>query len=882
MVPAALAQLVGHAARQDVSDSKESRAKLCTGVATSAVELLALLTGTPHRRDGCSLQPKQTELLTSLAHALLRMHTLHAAARQAAAVAAQLAPAAAAGASAAAAGPLAALNVDRSTLCTRAGQITSLMLRLVEGLQVLAITQNDRPLTTALLAALRESRLLDHAGRLALLLIEAPGPGAPAAPPATAAPAEVAKFQGHLVFYLTRTASRMGALLTAAQAVPGRVEQLMGCAPEVLMVLGAATLASADLQPYGLPYNPLPKPLAAREWLFPAVCPVALITFGSALLSDIERPNKGCEAPPAPPSRPRVPPRAVFHLVVRLLRLAGASVRASHGLIPDLATETVILDLSWSGDRRTDMATFKSLIPRADAAKVAALAVAALRAAIKRWPRAWAAEARQAWPQLLTGLRHCAELSATDATGAAEALAFLLTHAAVRLVPLPGSPPPVAFSLAQLPPVTAAALAGGVVPLLETLFRCAGDDPFGPEAALAQHILSSQPGRGSIASLLAHSPPRQAAAFIATLAKLLRKTSAGVLLLPNHDVRSTWVELAVAVMTTGVLSWPVEGPSANPPGPVDPSQPCAPLWVLALAALRLLPELSRLTREASRLRLARGPAEGSSGPGQAQPGPGSGAGPTLSAAVGTGAARREALDDVLCMWLDMLQNACAGQLYPGQHCLAGALSLRSLAEEAAAVPLLGALMELAMRPDGQMPASGPKILGYSLVCLVDTCPQQVWACGKTGPGGGTGAEAGFEPGSAWACWRPEALRGLASMLRDTEPAISEILETLAVTLRGPPTSDPGLGRGTGSAATPVDAALAALREQASTVLPACANPACVSLAGDSEAGLKLQQCGRCGRASYCCRNCQTAHWRAGHKAVCGTAVAGGVSEGAGA
>ncbi|PNH06782.1 hypothetical protein TSOC_006804 [Tetrabaena socialis] len=30
------------------------------------------------------------------------------------------------------------------------------------------------------------------------------------------------------------------------------------------------------------------------------------------------------------------------------------------------------------------------------------------------------------------------------------------------------------------------------------------------------------------------------------------------------------------------------------------------------------------------------------------------------------------------------------------------------------------------------------------------------------------------------------------------------------------------------------------------LLPACSNPACANLAGDSEAGLRLQQCGRCG------------------------------------
>ncbi|GLC41679.1 hypothetical protein PLESTM_001227800 [Pleodorina starrii] len=48
----------------------------------------------------------------------------------------------------------------------------------------------------------------------------------------------------------------------------------------------------------------------------------------------------------------------------------------------------------------------------------------------------------------------------------------------------------------------------------------------------------------------------------------------------------------------------------------------------------------------------------------------------------------------------------------------------------------------------------------------------------------------------------------------------------------------------------------------------CANPSCVNLEGDSEAKLRLAACGGCGAVGYCCRDCQVAHWRAGHKAEC--------------
>ncbi|KAG2489973.1 hypothetical protein HYH03_011602 [Edaphochlamys debaryana] len=55
-------------------------------------------------------------------------------------------------------------------------------------------------------------------------------------------------------------------------------------------------------------------------------------------------------------------------------------------------------------------------------------------------------------------------------------------------------------------------------------------------------------------------------------------------------------------------------------------------------------------------------------------------------------------------------------------------------------------------------------------------------------------------------------------------------------------------------------------------LPGCSNPACPNLAGPSEASLRVKRCGGCEAARYCCRECQAAHWEAGHKRECRTAA----------
>ncbi|GLC50631.1 hypothetical protein PLESTB_000401300 [Pleodorina starrii] len=135
---------------------------------------------------------------------------------------------------------------------------------------------------------------------------------------------------------------------------------------------------------------------------------------------------------------------------------------------------------------------------------------------------------------------------------------------------------------------------------------------------------------------------------------------------------------------------------------------------------------------------------------------------------------------------------------------------------------------------------------------------------------------------------PQVARSLAGDLRasglDDRTAVD--LEALAGRLVRWGAGEQGSeGNGTVAATTrlsPVEVAvlraLASPAEVAAEVLRTCANPTCLNLEGDSEAGLRLAACGRCGAAWYCCRDCQTAHWRAGHRAECGggtVAAAGG-------
>ncbi|PNH05585.1 hypothetical protein TSOC_008155, partial [Tetrabaena socialis] len=150
------------------------------------------------------------------------------------------------------------------------------------------------------------------------------------------------------------------------------------------------------------------------------------------------------------------------------------------------------------------------------------------------------------------------------------------------------------------------------------------------------------------------------------------------------------------------------------------------------------------------------------------------------------------------------------------------------------------------------------------------------------PADWAGAAAASGPGG----WRPSLLRALAAELRahgrdaahgTVAAAVADLAGKLEACLaRG---SGGGGGEaGAGWLGTP--ALVIAWSEGASglrvpppaegrALLRTCANPACDNLAGGSEAELPLRACGRCGAAWYCRPECQTAHWRAGHREACG-------------
>ncbi|KAG2489054.1 hypothetical protein HYH03_012490 [Edaphochlamys debaryana] len=204
------------------------------------------------------------------------------------------------------------------------------------------------------------------------------------------------------------------------------------------------------------------------------------------------------------------------------------------------------------------------------------------------------------------------------------------------------------------------------------------------------------------------------------------------------------------------------------------------------------------------------------------------------------------------------------------HRLAVACSLPFLVEDAGLGRLIGVLLALVSRFE-TIPSLQPARACLTLArwCTLPHAayPDRQWRSDGGGPsGGGAG---GSSSGGGVCLWEPGALYWVAAEVGRTEPQLCSKVTALAAWLervlgREAPKEGP-LPPGIALLAE----RLAALKAEARALLPACANPACANLAGDSEAGLRLQRCAGCQAVSYCCKECQTAHWRAGHKAACG-------------
>ncbi|KXZ49582.1 hypothetical protein GPECTOR_20g438 [Gonium pectorale] len=403
----------------------------------------------------------------------------------------------------------------------------------------------------------------------------------------------------------------------------------------------------------------------------------------------------------------------------------------------------------------------------------------------------------------------------------------------------------------KAPPALAAALEGGVLRCLEGLIRCAGREPPRPEAS---DIARAWVGLGTnmplfLTLLLAYGEPRQAAALVGTLRKLLRIVGPPYGTMPAFmmracdyvlDVVSNWD--AAELMAAGMADQ--EGRE----GPSPASQQLVRLTFCA--ACEWLPRLSQMVL----------------------------------------ANRTSGLTTLctICGWLPVLADCCDRAATVSDDGGWRALLL----EEVGAVPLLDFALHVVPRLDE---------LDEQELVLVFLCQLVLGCCsvaavytgqGPTPAHAAVGApeQSELEPLAAAAAgavaepfrdavgalpWRPELLREAAARIRAYEPPELELHEDaddLAAYLeRG----------GRGAYDSPVDYAsplTSVLLPPADVrrLLPGrCANPACANLEGDSEADLRLKACAGCGAVGYCCRPCQTAHWRAGHKKACGRGRGGG-------
>ncbi|PNH05240.1 hypothetical protein TSOC_008517 [Tetrabaena socialis] len=387
-----------------------------------------------------------------------------------------------------------------------------------------------------------------------------------------------------------------------------------------------------------------------------------------------------------------------------------------------------------------------------------------------------------------------------------------------------------------VPPVTAAALAGGVLPCLEHLLRRAGEEPSGPESDVVKAMLRRQRAWQLWCLLLAYGEQRQAAALVATVGKLLRRVGTGAV--------AEWAS-SLTGCAGSVLSRALETPAAPEQVQALPEQLAR---MLMYAVCEWLPELSRIALQLMAAPVVLGSADE----------------PAWACSVLA----------PLLTWLPLLLLRCDGgggdgatvatttagaadAAGPGS-CAADDLRLLLL-EEVRAVPLLGGALR---RAQHSTTSSALRLSLAESCCLVA------------------------------ATWPDELLRALVPHLRkegaeqvtDGVLALAQLLEVRAAAA--------GSGGGGGSNSGGCDSQEAQVRERLLTVvtqmhdtaagrdrllaanlsralLRICSYCGCTRLAGDSEAEARLQACGRCGAAWYCCRECQLLHWReGGHKAAC--------------
>ncbi|PNH12905.1 hypothetical protein TSOC_000096 [Tetrabaena socialis] len=744
------------------------------------------------------MQPHVLPAVPDFVQKLLRMHTLQCLARQ----------------FAAAAGSLGALTAQQARYVEHLFFLLDSLLLTVQ----LDIREEGKALRASmcreLAEALRDSCVLEHAARLLLRLMLQ---GAPTGAALSARNDMADTSYVYLGMYQNINSFTWTEGPNAAACAALR-EVLSGrCARHVVLIHGVAALCMADGGPaYGLP-------------------------------EDVQQAVNACLAGALPPGRQEVHHRveaisfALLAAVMAALGNAASSPpvgeRAAVVLLLRLARLAVTSADVWAARAQQQLAGLPTraggarlVVPRD---KVVAVAQGALdpawrllRERLAANPPAWAQEAGvECWRLVAALLGQNMLRTAGPASPMTSLTGRELLHRWVPLLPT-GEPLPSAP-----PPGLAAVLAGGLLPCLERLLRRGGAEPNGPESLVLGALLRSDHAWHLWAHLLEYGEPRQAAALVATLGKLLRRTN-GAEANPLSVIR-----LCSGVLEAALFS-------------------CCDLWVtegrqlarlLTYALCEWLPALSSSVLEVMA--------------GQAAPG-------------------REYLSgfvlQTLLRWLPLLASRPGGG---GGMAEAGAFSEEGdaggwrllLLEEVRVVALLGGALRLAPVPGADVASACALAQCCCIVAAV--FPDEV-----------------LRAASSSSAWSPKLLRALLPEMRAQGfDALVDCTETLAAMLEGGGSGGSSSGdihgRGGGGnteargrlLAYGMKAQADCFKLAAALVSPAearallrtCSYPGCISLAGDSEADARMRWCRFCSVPCYCCGECQLSHWQeGGHKEAC--------------